>query len=457
MAMIAKNHMATGGHLILRPASSKIDNTTSVSIYFYTDEGYIFKDIPYLTYTKNDGSTETLNFPLLNNTKSETITYIFSDCDLTKEVGFYGNVEKNYKTYPIQTILQNCQATGIPEYWVLDYKPVNIVITANNGFSFKETPYIKYPDPYGWEAFADFELSDDGKTATFNGTLGEICDPEYGCVEDFTMEINAVAESEQGEVGDIKTRYGTLNVYKLNDRQIDEFCGKRFDYGLSGDEVVRIDLGNYVNRIRRVFFPVGETVDATIVCGNVDTQVEAQAITKDLQTLDFGEVEIPQPNQDITDYNSRISVFLPFVGFVELSSAYIGKTVKLVYDVNTVTGEGVAKLACDGVTFALYPCTPSTEIMFKTNEQTATLGSAEFTSQFLYGFTPYVLLYWNTSKNERYVNSDCVRTVIGDFTGYAKFNELTDLNNGQITAEEKNMILRVLNNGVYIEPTENED
>ena len=231
-----------------------------------------------------------------------------------------------------------------------------------------------------------------------------------------------------------------------------EFCSKRFVYTTDGENLLKYDLGDFVNRIRRVFCDVGATVPTTIRCANTDTKVSAEAVKEDTQTLDFGTVLLPLHNEDNIDFNSRIQVFLPFVGMVELNSAYVGKTIGLKYEINVVTGDGVALLTYNDTAFATYDCKPSTEIMFKTNTMSiATIGGDEFTAKYLLGLRPYILMTWNTSRNNNLLNAECVRKVIGTCLGLVKFTDVTGFNNGQMTNEEWAQIERLLAQGVFIE------
>lgn len=344
----------------------------------------------------------------------------------------------------IATNLANCTSQGIPNGSFASDTPLNIVLTAIDGYIFNNAPSLRYVDDYDQDKYLQFTVSEDGKTASFTDTMSN-----YGLQEGSqTMLITAeaVLQSTYG------SRYGSVNVYKVTDEQLTEFCSKRFAYTTDGQNLLKYDLGDFVNRIRRVFCGVGTTVPTTIRCANTDTKVSAEAVKEDTQTLDFGTVLLPLHNEDNIDFNSRIQVFLPFVGLVELNSAYVGKTIGLKYEINVVTGDGVALLTYNDTAFATYDCKPSTEIMFKTNTMSiATIGGDEFTAKYLLGLRPYILMTWNTSRNENLLNAECVRKVIGTCLGLVKFTDVTGFNNGQMTNEEWAQIEQLLAQGIFIE------
>lgn len=422
-----------------------VNANTPLNIIIYTDSGYIFNEFPVIkifnasgsvkkTYTFKDnppyiGKATFTGYLTDLDTENDTVTLIATAVEKVSDV----------RTDLELAEVNDCVVEGAPSK-IGPSDQLNITITANLGFKFVKIPYILYADEWGQEHNAYFTLNDDKTVATFNGTIPDISNS-------MIAYLYATAD-----ISEIYGRYGSVNIYQVTDEQLDEFCEKRFNFVGSFGDLLRVDLGNFVNRIRRVFFPIGTTVPTKIVCGDYNSGVDAQAVKNDIQTLDFGDVQLPEHNEDVTDYTTtQIKIFLPFVGIVDIDNRYIGKTVSLVYTVNVVTGGGVAKLSCEGNTFALYPCEPSNEIMFKTNDQYATLVSADFNSQFLFGFTPYVIMYWNESHNEKYVNNDCLRGVIGSYSGFIKFSEVTDINSGQITADEKNLLVRTLNSGVFIE------
>lgn len=343
----------------------------------------------------------------------------------------------------IHSALTNCTSQGIPTGSFASDTPLNIVLTANDGYKFTDTPTLMYYDSWDNDNYLQFTVSEDGKTATLADTLSNYDLTLYNTTLYLTAE--AVLQSTYGN------RYGSVNVYRVTDEQLEAFCKKRFAYTTDGTNLLRYDLGDFVNRIRRVFCDVGATVPTTIKCANTDTEVSADAVKEDTQTLDFGTVLIPYHNEDNTDFNSRLQVFLPFVGLVAINSAYVGKEIGLKYEINVVTGDAVALLTYNDTAFATYDCKPSTEIMFKSNTMSiATIGGDEFTAKYLLGLRPYVLMQWNASQNDRLLNTDCKRVVIGNCSGKLQFSEVAGLQSGQITPDEREQITRQLQQGITI-------
>ena len=416
-------------------------NNNGNSIFLYADSGWKFTSAPHIVIANEvdtdmtlDGTSTAYYVGLNNVTEGTTII-------LT------GTTQSDVPEYTINVVtdLTLCTPSGIPSQ-TTNLATLDMTLTANQGCVFDTAPLMRYLDNE-WEEYhtIPFILSSDNKTATLTVDLSIL---NVSNADNITIQGTANPESHYTD------RYGMINVYNPTIEELEDFCAERFTYidPVSGNTVQ--DLGEYVNSIRRVFCHVNDTTPSTIKCGNYDTSVHTRTPLVDVVILNFGEIEIPAHNGDNLDYDTEISLFLPFIGFVNISSAYVGQTVNLSYEINIVTGDGVAKLTYDETPFAVYHCIPSTEIMFKTNSMlTATAGGTNSTSLNLYGLKPYVLVKWNTSKNNNLINPDCVRMRIGDFTGFAKFIDVTDINNGQITADEKNLLVRLLSNGVNVEET----
>src|SRR5574337_510999 len=90
-----------------------------------------------------------------------------------------------------------------------------------------------------------------------------------------------------------------------------------------------IDLGAYVNNIHRVYTNIDTSSTDVIRCGNYNTGVTCHQPSEDKITLDLGTAVVPAHNEDNTDYESEIKLFIPFAGFVNLNNDYAGKTIAL--------------------------------------------------------------------------------------------------------------------------------
>ena len=313
-----------------------------------------------------------------------------------------------------------------------------LTLTANDGYKFAVAPTadnLSSASPLEVREETGV-LSENGKVATFNllsDDSGEPFQKEYT----ITLKGSVVADVVYSGF------YGSINVYELTNDNLKAFAEQRFTKTSE-------DLGKYVTNLFRLFCPVGETIDAVITTGDVNTGIQAKTPKSDIVVLDFGNVTIPFHNNDVTDYNSDIQMFLPFVGFVNIDVSYIGKAINLTYEVNVITGEAVVKLSTEGVIFSVYECNASSALIYKTSDYDI-VGNTGFSSRFMYGLKPFVKVVWRQSMNEYVNNDDCVRTTIGSITGFARIAECDVISTSQVTSDEKQMIENQLKYGIFIE------
>ena len=315
-----------------------------------------------------------------------------------------------------------------------------LTVTADDGYKFEVAPTADNADSASSlmdRRNATGVLSGDGKVATFNlleSDSGQAFPKQYT----ITLKGSVVADVVYSGF------YGSINVYELTNDNLKAFAEQRFTKTAE-------DLGKYVTNLFRLFCPVGETIDAVITTGDVNTGIHAKTPKSDIVVLDFGNVTIPFHNNDLTDYNSNIQMFLPFVGFVGIEVSYLGKPINLTYEVNVITGEAVAKLSTDGIIFSVHDCNVSSALIYKTSDYDI-VGDTGFSSRFMYGLNPFVKVMWRESMNAYINNDECVRKVIGSITGFARITEC-EISTAQMTADEKQMIETELKYGIYINPS----
>ena len=419
------------------------------------DNGYAFDAAPVIAQAGSAGPiTMTLNtngtIATADITAYDELAVVISGS--TSPIPEPPTPSTNHTVY---TRLTNCTGSGIPG--VVDEDDVlSITLTANTGYEFDTNykPTLEYIKTDNLTYSEQFTIAADGLSATLTiGMAG------LGLKEDSAITIVGQAyETEPTPPGPgpeppYTDKYGMVNVYNPTTSELQQFAAQRFRY--DQNMVPFDDLGNYVTSLKIVYVTIPATTPTTIKAGRYSTNIATRTPTTDLITLDFGSILLPAHNLDILDYSSKVSLFLPFVGFVDVNPEFCGSSISLTYEINIVTGEGVAKLSRNNIVFAMYPCKPSSDMAYKSNTMMSqTLGGGEFNTMYLYGLRPYAIVKWYTTKNQHLLNNDCNRGVIGTYQGYAKFTEVTDINNGQITADEKNLLIRTLAGGVYIETNE---
>ena len=399
---------------------------------------------PQLKYTSTDGQQKTVDMEVEVLSYYSLAKVTITDLDLSEPVTLTG---KFVDVVNIETNFSNCYADPpLPEFLQFG-ETLTVTIKANENTAFdteQSTPNIFYYDENGNPASKDLTVSADKKTAT--GSL--VLQDDWG-----NLSVNAQAYP----VAVVGQQYGAINVYLVTLDELAEFSGKRFfketgtNPSTGAPIYENIDLGAYVNKIRRVYTNIGASSTDVIRCGNYNTGVSCHQPAQDKITLDFGTAVVPAHNEDNTDYESAIQIFLPFAGFVNLNTDYAGKTIALQYVINVVTGNGVALLSCNGVVFQVEETEPSSEIIYLSpSTQVKTVGGDDWNEMLYYGLEPYIYCKWyESASNGR--NNDRQTGILGDFRGFNVFDDVTPIHTAEMLTEEQEMIYTALSDGVYIE------
>lgn len=362
-----------------------------------------------------NGKTATFSVPVATN-KTVTITGTFTPITPQKNV-------------PVTYTLTNCTVSPQPQT-VKTGSTLNLTVTPLTNYNLDSCNLI-------W--------NDGTKDVTVSVTGGVISFP----VPDSCVSINVKAVASI--ITPVGKNYGAINVYCVTLDNLDAFSKQRF-FEIKDDTqgiYEEVNLGIFVNRIKRIFTNVPVSGTDSLMCGNYNTGITVQTPEKDVISLDFGDVTLTGLNGDSEDYNAQISVFIPCRGFVAVDSKYIGKTVNLSIKVNVITGDAVAFLSCDGVIFQLESFSLSRDIIYKTGTTELNIvGGTQWDEQILYGLEPYVIITQNTTVNKP-VNNTQESVTIGDVTGYAQF-ENVDLDTVNLLVDEYNTIISELENGVYL-------
>lgn len=399
---------------------------------------------PQLKYTSTDGQPKSVDMEVEVLSYYSLAKITITDLDPTEPVTLTGEF---VDVVHITANLTNCYADPPLPDWLQFGETLNVTIKANENTAFdteQSTPNFFYYDEHGDLASKDLTVSGDKKTATGSLTLQN----DWG-----NLSVNAQAYP----VTVVGQQYGAINVYLVTLDELAEFSGKRFFKVTGSDPETgapiheNIDLGAYVNKIRRVYTNIGASSTDVIRCGNYNTGVSCLQPAQDKITLDFGTAVVPAHNKDNTDYESEIQIFLPFAGFVNLNNSYAGKTIGLQYVINVVTGNGVALLSCNGIVFQVEETEPSSEIIYLSpSDQVKTVGGDDWNEMLYYGLEPYIYCKWyESASNGR--NNDRQTGILGDFRGFNIFDDVTPIHTAEMLTEEQEMIYTALSDGVYIE------
>lgn len=393
---------------------------------------------PSVNYTSTDGTKKTVSMQVEVMQYDSVARATVNDIDPAEPVTLTGTFERVVFIY---SDITNCTFETTPPEYIQQGETLQVKLVADPNTEFDDAPYFDILAANTTKQ--PLTVAEDKRTATGSVTVGHW--------QHITIKGNATPVAVVGE------QYGAINVYLVTLDELAEFSGKRFFKVTDTDPETgypiyeNIDLGAYVNRIRRVYTNIGASSTDVIRCGNYNTGVSCHQPAQDKITLDFGTAVVPAHNEDNTDYESEIQIFLPFAGFVNLNTDYAGKTIGLQYVINVVTGNGVALLSCDGVVFQVEETEPSSEIIYLSpSTQVKTVGGDDWNEMLYYGLEPYIYCKWYESASDGR-NNDRQTGILGDFRGFNVFDDVTPIHTAEMLTEEQEMIYTALSDGVYIE------
>ena len=415
--------------------TNNIQNTTAHSVasetnYTVTVTGNakgMFNGTPTITY-----GGDTYNMTVTNQTATAIVPIATESVIINGEYLLGKYIEVQYG-------LTNCEIVGD--------KPVKVKTGQSYTFNFRANPNTELT-----EIEANFR-DDDGNPAVKNGTISE--DKQTGSVTfELTpnaVDLNIVANANVVTPPTIKN-YGAINVYIVTLANLDEFAKKRFFVQTgeteTGTKYSEVNLGAYVNRIKRIFATVPVGGDDVLKCGNYNTGINVKYPYSDVMVLDFGNVELTGANGNNEDFNAQVQMFIPCRGVVNIDSKYIGKTINLTIKVNVITGDSVALLMCDGVTFQIESFSLSRDVLYRLGTDLNVVGGEQWNEQILYGLEPYVLITENLTVDVP-VNNTQENVTINAVTGFAQFANV-NLNTANLLVDEYNEIVSQLETGVYL-------
>ena len=415
--------------------TNNIQNTTASSVasetnYTVTVTGNakgMFNGTPTITY-----GGETYNMTVTNKTATAIVPITTESVIINGEYLIGNYIEVQYG-------LTNCEIVGD--------KPVKVKTGQSYTFNFRANPNTELT-----EIEANFK-DDDGNPAVENGTISE--DKQTGSVTfELTpnaVDLNIVANADVVTPPTIKN-YGAINVYIVTLANLDEFAKKRFFVQTgeteTGTKYSEVNLGQYVNRIKRIFTTVPVGGDDVLKCGNFNTGINVKYPDSDIIVLDFGNVELTGSNGNNEDFNAQVQMFIPCRGVVTIDNKYIGKTINLTIKVNVITGDSVALLSCDGVTFQIESFSLSRDVLYRLGTDLNVVGGEQWNEQILYGLEPYVLITENLTVDVP-VNNTQENVTINAVTGFAQFANV-NLNTANLLVDEYNEIVSQLETGVYL-------
>ena len=428
-----ESHTVDGHSVTVNLSSSKV--MLNVSCAYVATDGSS-KNVPVTVNVVVDEVKD-------QNNVSSNASVTLPDVDFNSPVVISGESKQAMR---IDYNLSGCTPVAQPTYCFVG-EPLTITLNADSGNVFDEPDKCKLT---GYSTFAPLfivpmTISDDKLTAT--GTIT----PTVGSADrdDWYIIVDGVANPQSTPT----KKYGFINAYVLNEKNLEDSATARFvqytgDVGSTKEDPISYDLGDYINRVKRFFFQVDKGSSSKLMCGNFMVDTTVYNLASDSKVLSFGSVEIPNVTQSTADYDTELSLFVPFIGLESLPVDLIGSTVSLELRVNLLGGGGVYVMTCDDRIVWTKEVEPCSDVLFRTQkQQIQVIGGSKFDSTYLMGLTPYIVLQKKTITSTGVETASSRLTKVKDVSGFTKMVNVKFADTTNMLTDDVNTIINILRNG----------
>ena len=319
---------------------------------------------------------------------------------------------------------------------------INLVITLNDG--------------YKWDDVAQ-KITIDGNEIT--GTVSEktctfaLTTTNVGTGGAITWGLHfSVVQPPSEERVDFFTIYEptNANMKKINDAIF-----------INAADGTTINVQQYFSSYKKFYCKIPVAGYKQLKGGRYDFGEQAPYVKEHTIVVDCGSVEIPEQNQSLLDYSpfSRLTIYLPFIGFQELDDkVVVGHTLKVQYVVDVLSGRCLAQLFVDSTDlkscFAEYGGTIAADEIFGTDNGYNYYGAYELMTTMQLGeLSCYVLIHTKIPLEGDIVNYKGLPTneivKVGDVSGFIKYSSI-HVDGMTATDVEKSEIESLLMSGIFV-------
>lgn len=430
---------ATESHTV--DGSSVTVNLTSKKVMLNVSCAYVAKD------GSNKNVPVTVNVVINDvadtNTATSNASVTLPNVDFSHPIVITGETKQAMR---IDYNLSGCTPVTRPTYCFVG-EPLTITLTADSGNIFDDAPKCTITGYNSLTGGRVVQMTIDEDKLTATGTIT----PTVGSSEadDWYIIVDGVANPQTTPT----KKYGFINAYVLNEQNLEDFATARFvpytgDSASTKEDPISYDLGDYVNRVKRFFFPVEKGSTSKLMCGNFQVDTNVFNLASDTKVISFGSVDIPNVTQSTADYDTDLNMFLPFIGLETLPVDLIGHTVELELRVNLLGGGGVYVLTCEDRIAYTKEVEPCSDVLFRTQKQEVrVLGGSKFNSTYLMGLTPYIILQKKTITSTGVETASSRLTKVKDVVGFTKLVNVKFEDTSNMFMDDVNTIINILRNG----------
>lgn len=447
---MSQNYTSTeyNAHLVLAFRDSNAQVTSTFDEYgFNSEEPSEYSEIlPYIQqldlsslpgYNSEMGSMS--DFKKFIDYQSLGFGYSVSEGD---DVRFEITIGGGSSESPTVTYEVGSEYTVEPASPITVSGDINLVVTLNDG--------------YKWDDVAQ-KITIDGNEIT--GTVSEktctfaLTTANVGTGGAITWGLHfSVVQPPSEERVDFFTIYEptNANMKKINDAIF-----------INAADGTTINVQQYFSSYKKFYCKIPVAGYKPLKGGRYDFGEQAPYVKEHTIVVDCGSVEIPEQNQSLLDYSpfSRLTIYLPFIGFQELDDkVVVGHTLKVQYVVDVLSGRCLAQLFVDSTDlkscFAEYGGTIAADEIFGTDNGYNYYGAYELMTTMQLGeLNCYVLIHTKIPLEGDIVNykglptNEIVR--VGDVTGFVKYSSI-HVDGMTATDSEKSEIESLLMSGIFV-------
>ena len=319
---------------------------------------------------------------------------------------------------------------------------VNLVVTLNDGYKWDDVAQIITID--GNEITGTVSE----KTCTFALTTANV---GTGGAITWGLHFSVVQPPSEERV-DFFTIYEptNANMKKINDAIF-----------INAADGTTINVQQYFSSYKKFYCKIPVAGYKQLKGGRYDFGEQAPYVKEHNIVVDCGSVEIPEQNQSLLDYSpfSRLTIYLPFIGFQELDDKLVvGHTLKVQYVVDVLSGRCLAQLFVDRTDlqscFAEYGGTIAADEIFGTDNGYNYYGAYELMTTMQLGeLSCYVLIHTKIPLEGDIVNYKGLPTnevvKVGDVSGLVKYSSI-HVDGMTATDAEKSEIESLLLSGIFV-------
>ena len=438
----------SGAHLVIAFRNSNAEVTSSFSDYGFdsTSSSEISDTIDAIKqldlsslpgYKSEMGSIS--NFTKFVDYENLIFGYMVQDNDNVRiELTIGGGSSES----PTVTYEAGSEYTVEPASPITVSGDINLVVTLNDGYKWDDVAQII--------TIGENEITGTVSEKTCTFTLTTVNVGTGGAIT-WGLHFSVVQPPSEERV-DFFTIYEptNANMKKINDTIF-----------INAGDSTTVNVLQYFSSYKKFYCKIPVTGYKQLKGGRYDFGEQAPYVKEHTIVVDCGSVEIAEHYQSLLDYSpfSRLTIYLPFIGFQELDDKLVvGHTLKVQYVVDVLSGRCLAQLYVDSIELksciAEYGGTIAADEMFGGDSGYNYYGAYELMTTMQLGeLSCYVLIHTKIPLEGDIVNYKGLPTneiiKVGDVSGFIKYSSI-HVDGMTATDVEKSEIESLLMSGIFV-------